>query len=488
MAIFHLSVKRITRRGGRSAIASAAYRAGDRLRDDEIGKIYDFTKKHGVVFNEILLCENAPPEYVDRETLWAAVQKVEKSSVSRMAQEVEVALPVEMTREQQIECVRHYIQENFVSQGMCADWALHDKDDGNPHAHIMLTVRPIDEHHQWAQKRRSVYANSRDAQGRAIYDPELPSYDPHEEKGEDGHRASEKYRIPVLDENGKQKARVRDGKGKEMLWERVNAFLYDWDKRERVEEWRASWARECNKYLDRDHQIDHRSYERQGADIIPTIHEGYAARAMERKGQASDRVRENKEIKKENAVLRWLKTQVRAISERLDNLVKEKAKAIGKAVNRDFDRNEGNDRRYNPVPGRADGVDRADAGHNREADSRDRGTAGGKRGAEIDVTIDLTAEKTERRKLRERIKAAKERFERTVGRGRGVTGDSRRAECLDRESPGADREANPGDRSLDRRERGVEERDREAYQDRGEVESPDIRDVEGLDIDDDWER
>ena len=100
--------------------------------------------------------------YQDRETLWNEVQKTEKRCDAQLAREVEVAFPVEMTRAQQIECVRAYIRENFVSKGMIADWALHDKGDGNPHAHIMLTVRGFDENEHWQQKTKSVFANCRD--------------------------------------------------------------------------------------------------------------------------------------------------------------------------------------------------------------------------------------------------------------------------------------------------------------------------------------
>ena len=113
---------------------------------------------------------------------------------------------MEMTRPQQIECVRAYIRENFVSKGMIADWALHDKGDGNPHAHIMLTVRGFDENEHWQQKTKSVFANAKDENGRAVFDPALPVYDPKDREN------TSRYRIPALDENGNQKTRIRKGK------------------------------------------------------------------------------------------------------------------------------------------------------------------------------------------------------------------------------------------------------------------------------------
>ena len=143
MAIYHCSVKIIGRSSGRSAVASAAYRVGEKLKDKETGIIHDYTKKGGVIYREVMLCQNAPKEYQDRETLWNEVQKIEKVSNAQLAREIEVALPIEMSRSEQIQAVQRYVREKFVSAGMCADWALHDKGDGNPHAHIMLTTRPI---------------------------------------------------------------------------------------------------------------------------------------------------------------------------------------------------------------------------------------------------------------------------------------------------------------------------------------------------------
>lgn len=267
MAIYHCSIKIISRAGGRSAVASAAYRSGEKLYNDETGLTHDFTRKGGVFMNEILLPPNAPERFLNREVLWNEVQQIEKRSDAQFAREVEVALPTEMSREEQIECVRGFIMENFVSKGMIADWALHDKNDGNPHAHIMLTIRGMDENAKWMQKQKTVFANALDEKGRAIYNPDLPSYDSK------NREATSKYRIPQIDENGNQKTRVREGKGTEYLWCKISIPANDWNDRANAEIWRESWAKHCNKYLDAEHQIDHRSYKRQGIDKEPTIHE-----------------------------------------------------------------------------------------------------------------------------------------------------------------------------------------------------------------------
>ena len=325
MAIYHCSIKIISRAGGRSAISAAAYRSGEKLHNEETGLIHDFTHKGGVIMSEVILPENAPAEYKDRERLWNEVQRVESRSDARFAREVEVALPVEMNREQQIECVRNYIQENFTSKGMIADWALHDKGDGNPHAHIMLTCREVNADREWNTKTKSVFANTwheyeKDGEIKKApaYDPDLPSYDPKDKE----HTAQ--YRIPQLDENGEQKFRERAGKGREMLWERVNIPSNDWNDRANAEKWRESWAVHCNRYLEPEHQIDHRSYERQGIDKEPTIHEGVTARKIEADGNISDRVQINREIKDRNS----FREQMKQLAKDLTEAITEKARAI----------------------------------------------------------------------------------------------------------------------------------------------------------------
>ncbi|MBO6241566.1 MAG: MobA/MobL family protein [Butyrivibrio sp.] len=294
MSIYHCSIKIIGRNGGRSAVSAAAYRSGEKLYSNETGLIHDYTRKGGVVMNEIILPDNAPARLLDREILWNEVQQVEKRTDAQFAREVEVALPYELTREEQLECVRGFIKENFTSKGMIADWALHDKGDGNPHAHIMLTVREINEEEGWQLKQRSVFANGRDENGKPIYDPSKPSYNPNDRE------KTSQYRIPVLDENGNQKTRVRQGKGTEYLWERISIPANDWNEHSKCEQWRKSWAEHCNHYLSPEIHIDHRSYERQGLDIEPTVHEGVTARKMEKNGKVSDRCEINREIRQRN--------------------------------------------------------------------------------------------------------------------------------------------------------------------------------------------
>ena len=266
VAIYHCSIKIISRGKGRSAVACAAYRSGTKLTDLATGKIFDYSNKSGVFFSEVLLPENAPTIFaVDRNILWDAVERKETHSAAQLAREVEVALPCEFTRQEQIDTVREYIMKNFVREGMCADWALHDKGDGNPHAHIMLTMRAIKPNGRWAEKSRTIY-----------------KLDPNGQK------------IPVIDPTtGQQKIGARGRK----MWQRETVPANDWNDHSKAEKWRAAWAAECNRRLDRQHQIDHRSYARQAIEQEPTIHEGYAARKMEREGRVSDRCEINRETK-----------------------------------------------------------------------------------------------------------------------------------------------------------------------------------------------
>ena len=153
----HIPVSIIKRSEGRSAVAAAAYRSGTKLTNEWDGLTHDYTRKGGVVHAEIMLPAHAPPEFADRSTLWNSVEQIEKARDSQLAREIEAALPRELSREQQLALVRAYVKDNFVDKGMCADFAIHDKGTGNPHVHIMLTVRPLKENGAWGAKCRKAY-------------------------------------------------------------------------------------------------------------------------------------------------------------------------------------------------------------------------------------------------------------------------------------------------------------------------------------------
>ena len=156
----HFPVSIIKRSEGRSAVAAAAYRSGTKLTNEWDGLTHDYTRKGGVVHAEIMLPAHAPPEFADRSTLWNSVEQIEKARDSQLAREIEAALPRELSGEQQLALVRAYVKDNFVDKGMCADFAIHDKGTGNPHVHIMLTLRPLKENGQWGAKCRKANVNA----------------------------------------------------------------------------------------------------------------------------------------------------------------------------------------------------------------------------------------------------------------------------------------------------------------------------------------
>ncbi len=171
MAIYHLEAKVVCRGAGRSAVAASAYLSCSRLYNDYDGIQHDYTKKQGLVWQEVFLPEYAPQEWQDREKLWNAVEEVETAKDSRLAREFVVALPIELSREQQIELLQDFIREQFVADGMCADAAIHDTDGHNPHAHILLTVRPLDGQGHWQYKTEKEYLCVRNGEEKASPPP-----------------------------------------------------------------------------------------------------------------------------------------------------------------------------------------------------------------------------------------------------------------------------------------------------------------------------
>ena len=289
IAIYHCSIKIVSRGKGKSAVAAAAYRSGEKLTNEWDGLIHDYTKKGGVVHSEILLPAHAPPTFSDRSTLWNSVELSEKSNNAQLAREVEIALPVELSREEQTRLVREYCSSQFVSKGMIADFNLHDTGGGNPHAHILLTMRPLDEKGAWLPKSKKEY---------------------------------------VLDENG-EKIRLPSGRYKTR-----KVDLVDWNNRENAEVWRRAWADLANDFLaqnNRPERIDHRSYERQGIDQLPTVHVGVSATQMEKKGIVTERGELNRNINAANRILREIRRLVRGLKDWIAEL-KERKTALLEAL------------------------------------------------------------------------------------------------------------------------------------------------------------
>ena len=317
MAIYHLEAKVVGRGAGRSAVAASAYLSCSRLYNDYDGIQHDYTKKQGLVWQEVFLPEYAPQEWQDREKLWNAVEEVETAKDSRLAREFVVALPIELSREQQIELLQDFIREQFVSDGMCADAAIHDTDGHNPHAHILLTVRPLDERGKWQYKTEKEYLCMRNGEERGFTAAEFKSAQNDGWEKQYPYKVGKKkvYMTPSAAEA--QELIRADKHPKSTRYGRQNPISERWNSEEQLVSWRVAWADVTNRYLERyghDERIDHRSNAARGLDEIPTIHEGVTARALERKGVIADRCEINRQIKADNALLRELKAEIKKLA------------------------------------------------------------------------------------------------------------------------------------------------------------------------------
>ena len=286
----HNQISIVQRSNRQSAVAAAAYQSGEKLFCEYDQEVKHYPEKRGIVQNEILLPANAPPEYADRNTLWNAAEAVEKQWNSQLARRWVLSIPREIPPNQYAALVRDFCNQQFVSKGMCVDFAIHDKGDGNPHAHVMLTMRAMDEHGKWLPKSRKVYD---------------------------------------LDENGE---RIKLPSGR---WKSHKEDTVDWNDRKYCEIWRHEWEVIQNRYLEannRPERVDLRSYARQGLDIVPTVHEGAAVRQMEKRGIQTNIGNLNREIKAANSLMQSirqliknLKGWITELGEKRKELLAEKA-------------------------------------------------------------------------------------------------------------------------------------------------------------------
>ena len=276
------SFKIISRGKGQSCMASCAYYSGEKKYSEyECCWKYPHSSPARVKWVEVMLPSNAPRAYADPQMLWNAVDAAETSVNAQTARSMLFALPRELTDEQNLALVRDFCQKEFVNKGMVCNFFYHDKDDGNPHVHIMLTLRAMDENGKWLPKSKNVYA---------------------------------------LDENGN---RIRTPNGS---WKRIKVDTVDWNERMYGEIWRQDWAAAQNaalKAAGRMERVDMRSLERQGVeDRLPQKHLGPTASALERKGVSSERGDENRKIISVNKMLASLQKIVRGIGAWLGELRK----------------------------------------------------------------------------------------------------------------------------------------------------------------------
>lgn len=329
MAIYHLEAKIVSRGTGRSAVAATAYMSCSKIMNDYDGVLHDFTRKRGLVWSQTFLPENAPPEWADRSILWNAVEANEKTKDSRLAREFVVALPIEMDRSQWIDLLTEFIQNQFVRDGMCADAAIHDTDGHNPHAHILLTVRPLNPDGTWQYKTQKEYLCVRGKEERGFTAEEFKTAQA------EGWEKQYQYRV------GRKKAYLPPSRAgnyerlsktpRSTRFGRQNPISARWNSDEQLLLWREAWADTVNCHLERmgaDARIDRRSHAARGLPELPTVHEGVTARTMERKGYAADRCELNRQIKADNAFLRELRRQM----ERIAKAVLDTIPAIARAL------------------------------------------------------------------------------------------------------------------------------------------------------------
>lgn len=331
MAIYHLEAKVVSRGAGRSAVAASAYLSCSRLYNDYDGIQHDYTKKQGLVWQQVFLPEYAPQEWKDREQLWNAVEEVETAKDSRLAREFVVALPIELSRQEQIELLHEFIREQFVSDGMCADAAIHDTDGHNPHAHILLTVRPLDEQGKWQYKTEKEYLCMKNGEERGFTAAEFKAAQNEGWEKQYPYKVGKK-KVYMTPSAAEAQGLVRaDKHPKSTRYGRQNSISERWNSEEQLAAWRAAWADVSNRYLERagrEERIDHRSNAARGIDEIPTIHEGVTAQALERKGIISDRCEINRQIREQNKLIRAIRDEIT----KLKNTIMTSVPALAKAL------------------------------------------------------------------------------------------------------------------------------------------------------------
>lgn len=301
MATYSCNISNVSRAKGSSSCASLSYITADKVREDRTGELYNYGRSERVMEVGTILPASAPSEYKNPEKLFNSIENYEKASNARTAKKIMVAVPIEFDIERQKEVIENYIKENITAQGYACTYAIHtDKENNNPHAHILIANRQINEKGEWSTKSRKEYAL--------------------DEKGE---------RIPQIDEStGEQKL----GKRNEKLWKRVSVEVNPLDKKETLERFREKWAVECNKHLAQEQQIDHRSFAEQGKEEEPTIHEGYVARKIEKQGGMSELCEQNRQITQRNNLLKQIQNELKNIKEKLSAFVQEKGASINDRI------------------------------------------------------------------------------------------------------------------------------------------------------------
>ena len=342
MASYHFSVQVVSRGGGRSSVACAAYRAADKLTCERDGLVHDFTRKQGVLHSEITLPEHAPERWLDRSTLWNEVEASERRADAQLCRETVFAVPHELTREQQIEFCREVVQNLYVSRGMVADWALHDaaSDGHNIHCHVMTPLRSCDESGFLAKSVNVYTVRNADGDERQATTTEFRDL-----KGL-GWEKVYKYRLGN-DYRELTAAQAAEWDGCKRVSKNAvqeARYLNDWNDPGNVETWRKEFCDMQNAALARAGsaaRVDHRSYERQGVERIAQRHEGPQVRAIERKAErdaaargvgyapVTDRAAENAAVMEHNALLARVEATIAAMRRQVEAMRDRSRELVG---------------------------------------------------------------------------------------------------------------------------------------------------------------
>lgn len=328
MAIYHLETKIISRGSGRSAVAASAYMSCSKIYNDYDGITHDYTRKGGLKYENIFLPNFAPVEWKERSVLWNAVEETEKTKDSRLAREFVIALLTEFSLEAQIKQIEEFAN-NLVSDGMCADVCIHDTDGHNPHAHILVTVRPLNKDGTWQRKTEKEYLCIKDGMERGFTSSEFSvAKNDGWEKQYQYTVKNQKIYLPPSQADGYERVNKYP---KSTRYGRQNPISERWNNEDQLLLWRKLWADIVNRELEKDNftqRIDHRSFEERGILEQPTIHEGVASKAFKKKGHNSDRSYINALIRKDNEIIRSLRKTIARLTEAVKNLIPHLAEAL----------------------------------------------------------------------------------------------------------------------------------------------------------------
>ena len=294
----------VKRSKGQSAVEKSSYISRCTLISEYTGETYKPKYHEDLVYSEISLPEHAPKEFADRSILWNSVEQVEKNKNAQLARMVKLNMPNAWSYDLAVATVRDYVQEHFVSKGMCAEWAVHDSyneqtGQRNLHAHIMLTLRPLEQDGAGGEKQKKVYVLDKNGE-----------------------------RIPVMDKKtGQQKVDKQNRK----QWKCNTVATTDWNSLDNAKKWRAEWAERINatnEQIGLDEKWEHRSFKEQGIDRLPTIHLGAIASALERKGIRTERGDMNRFITEHNRLLESAKAALEIAEQTVEKLKAVKTKTV----------------------------------------------------------------------------------------------------------------------------------------------------------------